>query len=81
LTFSAEGASGEEPVLAYHWDFGDGLAQDGMQVHHAYTQSGKYTVQVTGAGLEATTNSKTITVTISGNISTKFVPADKKRPE
>lgn len=81
LAFKGEAVPEGEPVLAYHWDFGDGSAEDGVQVHHAYTQSGKYTVQVTGTGLEAAANSKSITVTVSGNISTQFVPADKKRPE
>jgi hypothetical protein len=81
LTLSAEVASAEEPVLVCHWDFGDGSAEEGMKVHHAYTQSGKYTVRATGTGLAANTNSKTLTLTISGNISTQFVPEEKQRPE
>jgi PKD repeat protein len=68
-------------VLVCHWDFGDGSAEEGMKVHHAYTQSGKYTVRATGTGLAANTNSKTLTLTISGNISTQFVPEEKQRPE
>jgi alpha-galactosidase len=73
--------SGEEPVLTCHWEFGDGSNEDGLKVHHAYTQAGEYTVRVTATGLEASTSSKTLTVKISGNIATRFVPADKKRPE
>jgi alpha-galactosidase len=80
-TFSADGVSGEEPVLTCHWEFGDGSNEDGLKVHHAYTQAGEYTVRVTATGLEASTSSKTLTVKISGNIATRFVPADKKRPE
>jgi hypothetical protein len=38
-------------------------------------------VHVTATGLDAITNSKTLTVSISGNVSTRFVPADKRRPE
>ena len=81
LTFSANGSGTEAPVMIYHWDFGDGTTLDGMNVHHAYTQSGEYNVHVTATGLGATTNSKTLTVSVSGNIATRFVPADKKRPE
>jgi len=81
MTFSAEGVSDEEPVLTCHWEFGDGSTHDGMKAQHAYTQSGEYTVRVTATGLEASTSSKTFTVKISGNIATRFVPANKKRPE
>lgn len=81
MTFSAEGVSGEEPVLTCHWEFGDGSTHDGMKAQHAYTQSSEYTVRVTATGLEASTSSKTFIVKISGNIATRFVPANKKRPE
>ena len=81
LTFSGEGLPAEAPVLTYHWDFGDGSATDGINVHHAYTHVGEYGVHVTATGLDATANSKDVKVKISGNIATRFVPADKKRPE
>lgn len=80
LTFSGQGLM-EAPVLTYHWDFGDGTATDGIKVHHAYTHTGEYDVHVTATGLDATTNSKTLKVKISGNIATRFIPAEKKRPE
>jgi alpha-galactosidase len=81
LTFSGEGLPTEAAVLAYHWEFGDGSATDGMVVHHAYTRAGEYDVRVTVTGLDATANSKDLKVKISGNIATRFVPAEKKRPE
>jgi hypothetical protein len=81
LTFSAMGVPAEAPVLTCRWEFGDGSTQEGMNVHHAYTQPGEYHVHVTATGLGTTTNSKTLTVSVSGNIATRFVPADKKRPE
>ena len=81
LTFSGEGSPTEAPALSYHWDFGDGSATDGIKVHHAYTHAGEYEVHVTVTGLDATANSKAVQVKISGNIFTRFVPADKKRPE
>ncbi len=81
LTFSGEGLPTEAPVLTYHWDFGDGSSTDGIKVHHTYTHAGEYEVRVTGTGLDASANSKAVQVKISGNIFTRFVPADKKRPE
>jgi hypothetical protein len=81
LTFSGEGSSAEAPVLSYHWVFGDGSAADGIKVDHAFTHAGEYAVHVTATGLDATANSKDVKVKISGNIATRFVPADKKRPE
>jgi alpha-galactosidase len=81
LTFRAESSSPEAPVLGCHWDFGDGSSLDGMQVEHAFTHSGNYDLQVTVTGLDSITNLKTFTVSISGDVSTRFVPADKQRPE
>jgi hypothetical protein len=81
LVFSGRGVPTEAPVFTYHWDFGDGSSADGVKVLHVYTHSGEYGVHVTATGLEATTSSKDIKVRISGNIATRFVPADKKRPE
>lgn len=80
VTFRAEGAPGA-PVLTCHWDFGDGTALDGMKVRHTYTRSGQYSVRATVVGLDALANSKTVTVSVSGSIPTRFIPAEKKRPE
>jgi hypothetical protein len=81
LTFSASASSSQAPVLAYHWDFGDGSNMDGMAVQHAFTHTGEYGVEVTATGLDAITNLKTFTVTISGEVSTRFAPGDKQRAE
>jgi hypothetical protein len=81
VSFSAEAAPTGAPVLTCHWEFGDGTSLDGVTAAHAYTQAGTYSVQATAVSLDAATNSKTITVSISGNISTRFVPSAKKRPE
>jgi len=81
LTFKLVPSSPEAPVLAGRWDFGDGSTLDGMEVHHTYTHASEYDVHVTATGLNAIANSKALKVSISGGISTRFVPADKKRPE
>ncbi len=81
LTFTAAPLPTADPVLTCHWDFGDGTHDDGLIVHHAFTQSGDYTIRATATGLEATTATKTLTVNVTGNITTRFVPSEKKRPE
>lgn len=80
LTFQAKASSPEEPVLTCHWDFGDGVSLDGMQVHHAYTHQGEYTVHVTSIGLNTPANTKSFNISVSGEVSTRFVPAEKERP-
>ncbi len=81
VTFKAVPSSPEAPVLTCHWDFGDGTTEDGMEVHHAYTYAGDFNVHATSMGLDAITNTRTLKVSISGSISTRFVPVDKKRLE
>jgi hypothetical protein len=81
LTFKVVSSSSEIPALTAHWDFGDGSTLDGMEVRHAYTHDGEYDMHVTVTGLDAITNSKTLKVAVTGSISTRFVPTDKKRPE
>ncbi len=81
LTFRADAGSAAAPVLAYRWDFGDGTGVEGNEVHHAYTHSGEYPVTVTVTGLDSVTNTKTLAVTITGNVSTRFEPAKNQRAE
>ena len=78
LTFNTTSSSAN-PVVKYHWDFGDGVALDGVEVTHAYTQPGAYSLQITATGLDAVTNSKDIKVTVTGDVPTTFVPTAKER--
>lgn len=80
LIFEASAASAEAPVLTCRWEFGDGSVMEGTQVRHAYTHPGEYEVNVSVTGLAATTNRKTVRVSISGDVSTRFDPASKQRP-
>jgi hypothetical protein len=81
VDFSAAASSSAAPVLACHWDFGDGSSMDGMKVTHAFTHAGNYVVQVTATGLGATTMRKALSVSVSGEVSTLFDPGRKQRPE
>ena len=57
---------GPESGLVYRWDFGDGGAQFGADVHHTYMTPGtfKAKVKVTDAG-GASTTSEEITITVA----------------
>jgi alpha-galactosidase len=81
VTFGAAPSSSAAPVLACHWDFGDGSSLDGMNATHTFTHDGEYAVQVTATGLDATTSRKAVTVSVSGEVSTQFEQGRKLRPE
>jgi alpha-galactosidase len=80
VDFSAAALSGDAPVLACHWDFGDGSGADGLRVTHAFTHAADYTVQVTATGLGASTSRKAFSISVSGEVSTLFDPERKQRP-
>jgi alpha-galactosidase len=81
VAFTASAASAEAPLLTCRWEFGDGSAMEGMHVQHAYTHPGQYQVNVIVTGLAATTSRNTVSVSISGDVSTRFDQANKQRPE
>lgn len=81
LTFGAVAMSPDTPILSCHWDFGDGITMDGLKVRHTYTRAGEYAVHETVTGVDGITNSGNLNVSISGSVSTRFVPAEKRRPE
>jgi alpha-galactosidase len=81
VTFRAQAASSEVPVLAFQWDFGDGTSAVGAEVDHTYTRAGEYPVTVTATGLGSVTNRKSLVVVIAGEISTRFVPSENRRAE
>lgn len=80
IAFAAHGV-GEDPILSYSWNFGDGIEEDGGQVSHAWTLPGDYQVRLTAVGLDHKTTEKDFTIHISGRISTSFNPALNKRLE
>ena len=78
LRFAAQG-SGDTAVLSYHWDFGDGVSLEGSEVNHAFTQPGEYNVNLTAAGLSASSAVEHFQVRISGHMPTTFDPPGIKR--
>jgi hypothetical protein len=72
---------GETPGLGYRWNFGDGVAGDGAEVSHTYTQPGSYTVTVEAVGLDNRSSTKTMTIAVTGYVPTIYDAARKARYE
>ena len=68
------------PALSYRWEFGDGTAQDGKQVHHAYTMSGPFTVKLTVEGVDGIAAEKSVLVPVRENMvlrpPTRYAPKE-----
>jgi hypothetical protein len=68
LVFSSVAAKDGVPALAYHWDFGDGVTDDGARLTHAYTDTGSYNVQLAVDGVDGVTWRKSFSVTVQGTL-------------
>jgi hypothetical protein len=79
VEFHATAANADAPVLQYHWDFGDGVSADGVDVSHAYTHSGQYTVTTTATGLSGRKAQKTLGITITGMVPATYRPYERTR--
>jgi hypothetical protein len=79
LSFIANNVDELKPVIGTSWDFGDGVTSQGASVEHAYTHSGTYTVHVHAIGLGGVASEQSSPITITGAVTTKFVPEEKRR--
>jgi len=77
--FSLDPPGVEEPVLAYKWDFGDGVTAAGANPVHAYTAPGVYTVRVSATFINGRIGHDNFQLRITGDINTQFDPAEKRR--
>jgi alpha-galactosidase len=68
IAFSGTASKDGVPVLAYQWDFGDGVVADGAILTHAYTSAGTYTVHFTAQGLDGKSAEKTFSIAVSGSV-------------
>jgi alpha-galactosidase len=66
VKFSAAAKADGVPALTYHWDFGDGTTEDGVQVMHAFTEPASYTVRLKVEGVEGVAAQQTFPITVSG---------------
>jgi len=76
---SAEADPAETPVLAYHWDFGDGTHAEGPRTTHAYSHAGEFTLRLVADGLDGVPFEKSTLVKVEGRIDSRFQPENKKR--
>jgi hypothetical protein len=65
LAFSAMSSNNEEPVLAYEWNFGDGVTAASAAPSHAYTATGTYLVHVKVKFLNGSTAEDRFTLPIT----------------
>src|SRR5680860_638699 len=65
LTFNAGDSTGAS--LTYAWTFGDGNMANGIQVTHAYTAAGDYSVELTVTDSANQTNKATQVLTITAS--------------
>lgn len=79
VSFNAENAKENNPVIVYRWNFGDGTTLDGQHITHTYTRPGKYDVTLTAVGLGEVTATSTTTLSVMGNMSTRFHPETQRR--
>jgi len=68
IEFSSVVSKDGVPALAYHWDFGDGVAADGAILTHTYTAAGNYAVRFAAEGLDGKSAEKTFSINVSGPV-------------
>lgn len=79
IEFQAASADKNNPVLHYTWDFGDGVTVDGAKTTHTYTHAGVYTAHLQATGFAPEPGVKTFSIAITGSVSTRYRPQDKRR--
>jgi PKD repeat protein len=74
VLFDASKSTDDEGIQVFAWDFGDGNADTGASVRHAFESEGDYPVElvVTDTDGERTKVSKTVTVGAGGEVDTSY---------
>lgn len=80
LKFEAT-ATATEPVVEWHWDFGDGVSAEGAATSHTWTEPGDYSVTLTARGIDGRAAARRLHVQIRGYMSTVFDPSEIRRPQ
>jgi hypothetical protein len=67
------------PVVAFHWDFGDGTSADGIAAAHTYTHSCKCAVTLTVELIDDRSIQSVHRIDASGSFDTQFTPSRNRR--
>ena len=78
LSFSTHEKDGSEPVLAYFWNFGDGVVAKGSAVTHTYTHPGRFRVMLRAEGVTGSPSVQAFPLSITGSLNPEFVPAQSR---
>jgi PKD repeat protein len=65
--------------VSYRWDCGDGVNLKGRNVSHTYTRAGNFTVTLHATGVANLVGSQSFPLSITGRITTRFIPNQKRR--
>lgn len=79
IHLSAAPSDSANPILEYTWNFGDGTSADGANTTHTYTHAGVYTVHIRARGFAPEPGLRAATITVTGSLSTRFQPENKRR--
>ena len=77
--FVAVPAADSAPVLAYRWDFGDGVTAEGASADHAYTHTGTFKISLRGIGLNGAPAMQTASIEVGGSLKTTYDIEHAKR--
>lgn len=74
-------AAGDAPALYAKFTFGDGSSTEGLNVRHAFSHTGNYSVEALVTGLSGMQSKARTAVTVTGEVATRFIATDKQRGE
>jgi hypothetical protein len=66
IRVAAQALSDEEPVIDWHWDFGDGTSAEGARATHAYTRASDYLIRLTVKGVDGSATELEFPVKVAG---------------
>ncbi|MFI5096411.1 MAG: PKD domain-containing protein [Candidatus Acidiferrales bacterium] len=80
-TFSVSGDTdaGSVPVVAYSWNFGDGISAQGRSVNHAYTHAGDFKIVLKAESVDGGESQKSFPVKVTGSLKALPQLRDNKR--
>ena len=64
VSFDASGSSGDNAIVSYDWDYGDGIMGNGITSTHTYTAVGNFTTVLTITDSAGLTDTENILITV-----------------